>query len=66
VQSVIPYIDLPWRVLLVTPLFALFFIGVIWWAYRRESKETYAQIGELPLRDSYSTDSQQNNISGER
>ncbi len=44
---------LHWSVLPVVSMFMFLsvFIGVIFWAYRKESKEVYSQMSGLPLEE---------------
>ena len=50
-KDILPVVDVPLVVALITPLFFLFFLAVIFWVYRRSGKETYEKAGRLPLDD---------------
>ena len=38
-----------------TPFFFLFFVGVVWWVYRKNRKSLYHEISMLPIEDEPST-----------
>ena len=48
-KDLLPLVETPWPLLLLTPLFFLFFIGVFVWVYRSGSREKYESIGKIPL-----------------
>jgi cbb3-type cytochrome oxidase subunit 3 len=50
-KDILPLLEVPLPIMLLTPLFLLFFIGVIVWVYRSNAKKHYEQIGALPLAD---------------
>jgi cbb3-type cytochrome oxidase subunit 3 len=50
-KDLLPLIEAPLPVILLTPVFLAFFIGVIVWVYRSGGKKHYEQIGDLPLED---------------
>lgn len=39
-------------IIIATPLFFLFFVGVIVWIFRKDKQHDYECIGRLPLEDS--------------
>ena len=50
-RDFIPYMEIPLRVVLVTPVLLLAFVGIIVWVYRRSARKRYERFGELPLED---------------
>ena len=48
-RDFIPYMEIPLRVVLVTPVLLLAFVGIIVWVYRRSARKRYERFGELPL-----------------
>ena len=49
--QLLPNVELPLHLVLSTPIFFLFFIGIVWRAYSRKRKAAYEQVGHLPLDD---------------
>ena len=43
--------DHPWMPISVLLLFFGLFVGVIWWVMRKESKNLYDEVEQLPLQD---------------
>ena len=43
--------DHPWMPVSVLLLFFGLFVGVVWWVMRKESKDLYDKVENLPLQD---------------
>ena len=56
-KDILPLIELPFPIMMLTPIFFVIFMGVIVWVYRSGSRQRYQKLGELPLDDgTHSTD----------
>ncbi len=47
-------LEIGWEVLVSTPIFVLFFVGLVYWTYKRSRKEVYKQIERMPLDEDQS------------
>lgn len=50
-RDILPLIEVPFYILLLTPAFVLFFAGVTLWVYRRSGRAGYQRTASLPLED---------------
>ena len=55
-RNMLPAVDLPLNILLITPVFFLLFIVLIYWTYKKTRKSIYQDIGNLPLEPQHSTE----------
>lgn len=46
-----PVSEIPWRLIVATPIFFTLFIGLVWWVYRKDRKSIYETTSRLPLDD---------------
>jgi hypothetical protein len=50
-SDLIPHMELPVRILIVTPILLTFFIYVCWRAFSKKQKDVYEEISKSPLED---------------
>lgn len=50
-RDILPVIEVPTAILLLTPIFLVFFLGMVAWVYRKRSRPMYDRAGKLPLED---------------
>lgn len=50
-KDILPLIELPFPIMMLTPVFFLFFVGVIFWVYRSGARQRYQNMAALPLED---------------
>ena len=50
-RDILPLIEIPLPLMLLTPVFFLVFVGIALWVYRKGARPRYDRIGNLPLDD---------------
>jgi cbb3-type cytochrome oxidase subunit 3 len=51
-RDLLPHnLEIGLEVLISTPIFAMFFVALVYWTYKSSRKDTYKRIERLPLDD---------------